>query len=146
MRSFFTLLLLIPSIILSQVIVGESDSLEYRKGKIIYKGNVKLTKDGGILLADEVEVFVDEAGKPKKLVAKGKVRYLQEGKRAQADYAQYDLEQETLLLKGNAKIEDGGNLLEADIIIYNRKTDTLEAKSVSRQVRTLYIEEERSGE
>jgi lipopolysaccharide transport protein LptA len=125
-----------------QAIVGESDRLEFREGKIVYEGNVKLSKDEDILFADRVEVFVDDKGKPKKLIAEGKVRYMGGDREAYAEYAEYDLIKDVLILKGNAKLKDSKSLLEADLIIYDRTNNTLEAKSVKRRVRTVYLEEE----
>ncbi len=146
MRKFLLSFLIISLSAFSQAIVGESDSLEFKEGKIVYKGNVKLTKDGGVLSADKVEVFVDEKGKPKKLVATGNVRYIEGRRKAKADYGEYDLISEKLILKGNARVEDKGNLLEADIIVYNKRKNSLEAKAVNKRVRTVYIEEEKAGE
>ncbi len=142
----FVVFALIPLLTSAQAIVGESDKLEFKEGKIIYEGNVKLTKDNGILLADRVEVTVDKEGKPLKLVAIGKVKYIEGNREAYSEYAEYDFSKEVLTLKGKAVLKDSRGILEADIIIYNRKENVLEAKSINRRVRTVYLEEAKVGE
>lgn len=128
----------------SQPITGEAQNLEFVKDRVIYKGDVKLVRGEAVLRADEVVIFVDEKGKPVKLVATGRVRYTETSKRAYSDYAEYDLLKELIFLRGAAKVEEGGNLLEADEILYDKKNNTLKAKGNNGKVRTIYVEEERN--
>ncbi len=126
-----------------QPITGEAKKLEFKKDQIIYVGNVKLVRGDSVLRADKVIIFIDEKGKPLKIVAIGNVRYSEPGRKAVSEYAEYDLKNEVIFLKGNARVEEEKNILEAEEIVYDRKNETLEAKGDNSKVRTIYIEEEK---
>jgi len=135
------LLFLTVSLLWGQPITGEAQKLEFRKDRIVYTGKVKLTRGEAVLRAQKVTVFLDEEGKPLKLVAEGNVLYFEPGRKATADYAEYDLKKEILILRGGAKVEERKNVLEAEEIVYDRKNETLQAKGGEGKVRTIYIEE-----
>ncbi len=146
MRYKLALLLLLVGISFSQPITGEAKKLEFRKDRIIYTGDVKLIRGESILRADRVEILLDEKGKPVKVVATGKVRYAETNRRAFSDYAEYDLKRDVILLKGRARVEEDKNILEAEEIVYDRKSGTLQARGKEGRVRTIYIEEEENEE
>jgi len=125
----------------AQPITGEAKKLEFEKNRIIYSGDVKLTRGESVLRADKVIILLNEESKPIKLIATGNVLYTEPGRKATADYAEYDLGKELILLKGSARVEDERNLLEAEEIVYDRAKGTLRARSEKERVRTLYIEE-----
>ncbi len=135
------LLLLISSLLWGQPITGEAQKLEFKKDRIVYTGKVKLTRGEATLRARKVTILLDEEGKPLKLVAEGNVLYLEPGRKATADYAEYDLRKEVIVLKGSAKVEERKNVLEAEEIVYDRRNETLQAKGGEGKVRTIYIEE-----
>ncbi len=134
------LILLLYTFSFSQPITGEADKLEYRDNQIVYDGNVKLIRGEAVLKANRVTIFLDPQGKPIKIVALGNVRYEEPGRKAEAQYAEYDLHKDLIILKGNAKVEEERSILEAEEIIYDRKKQTLQASG--DRVRTIYIEEE----
>ncbi len=138
----FLLLFLLLSLIKAQPISGEANKLEFRKDRIIYIGNVRLSRGEAVLKADRVIIFLTEDGKPVKLVAEGNVYYEEGEKRAFSQYAEYDFKNEIIYLKGNARVEEGKNVLEADEIVYDRKNNTLRAEGEGKKVKTIYIEEE----
>lgn len=129
---------------LCQPITGEAQKLEFKKDKIVYKGKVRLTRGESVLQADKVTILLDETGKPLKLIAEGNVLYTEPKRKATADYAEYDLRTETIILKGGAKVEEEKNVLEAEEILYDRRNQTLQAKGGDKRVRTIYIEEEKN--
>ncbi len=131
---------------LSQPITGEAEKLTFQKDKLVYEGKVRLVRGKAVLRADKVTIFVDEEGKPKKLVAEGNVVYTEPGRKAVSSYAEYDLRTEVILLRGNARVEEDRNLIEAEEIVYDRKNNTLRALGGGRRVRTIYIEEEKDEE
>ncbi len=145
MRFRSLLLLILGTVIasLGQPITGEANRLEFKKDRIIYEGNARLTRGKTVLKADKVTIFLGEDGKPTKLVAEGRVRYTEPKRKAVADYAEYILSEEIIILKGKARVEEEKNVLEADEIVYDRKNETLSARGTSRKVRTIYIEEEK---
>ncbi len=136
--------LLLFTLSYAQPIAGEAQKLEFQKDKIIYTGNVKLVRGESVLKADKVIVFLNEKGKPTKIVAVGQVRFSEPKRKARADYAEYDLSKEVIILRGSARVEEEKNILEAEEIVYDRKNQTLEAKGGSKRVRTIYIEEEKN--
>ncbi len=126
---------------LAQPITGEAKNLEFKKDRIIYTGNVKLTRGEAVLRADKVTILLDSEGKPFRLVAEGNVIYKEPGRKAVADFAEYDLKRETIVLRGSAKVEERKNVLEAEEIVYDKKNETLQAKGGEKGVRTIYVEE-----
>ena len=126
---------------LSQPILGEADSLTYEKDKIVYTGNVKLTKGNGVLTADRVIIYLDENKKAKRAEAEGHVKYIEGSRRAFADKAEYDFQSDVIKLYGNAKVEDNKNFVEADEIVYYKREDRAIALSKGKRVRTFYVEE-----
>ena len=134
-------LLLLSGISISQPITGEAQKLEFRKDRIIYKGKVRLIRGEAILKAEKVEILLDENGKPLKVIATGRVMYVEPNRKAFSDYAEYDLRADVIILKGRAKVEEDKNFLEADEIVYDKRNETLQAKGKEGRVRTIYIEE-----
>jgi len=135
------LALLTASLLWGQPITGEAQKLEFKKDRIVYRGSVKLTRGETVLTAETVTVLLNEEGKPLKLIAQGRVVYLEPNRKATADYAEYDLQKEVIVLRGNAKVEEKKNILEAEEIVYDRKNETLQARGGAGKVRTIYIEE-----
>ncbi|MGC8853211.1 MAG: lipopolysaccharide transport periplasmic protein LptA [Hydrogenobacter sp.] len=133
--------LLFFKLAMSEPILGEADNLTYEKDRIIYTGNVKMTRGKGVLTADKVVIYLDDKRKPKKAEAEGNVKYVEGTRRAFADRAEYDFQTEVLKLFGNARVEDDKNFVEADEIVYYKKEDRAIAISKSKRVRTFYVEE-----
>ena len=140
------LVLVLAGLAYAQPITGEAESLTFEKNRLIYKGKVRLVRDRSVLRADKVTILIDNQGKPKKLIAEGNVIYTEPGRRAVASYAEYDLKTETIVLRGNARVEEEKNLIEAEEIVYDRKNNLLRALGKGKRVRTIYIEEERDEE
>ncbi len=136
------LLLFFCSFAVGQPITGEAKNLIFKEDRIIYEGNARLTRGEAELRASRVVIMLGKKGKPKRLIAEGSVRYIEPGRSATAEYAEYDLEKEVIVLRGRAVVEEDKNVLEADEIVYDRKNKTLQAKGENRRVRTIYIEEE----
>ena len=136
------LLLFFCSFAVGQPITGEAKNLIFKEDRIIYEGNARLTRGEAELRASRVVIMLGKKGKPKRLIAEGSVRYSEPGRSATAEYAEYDLEKEVIVLRGRAVVEEDKNVLEADEIVYDRKNKTLQARGENRRVRTIYIEEE----
>ncbi|WP_461832626.1 LptA/OstA family protein [Aquifex sp.] len=139
----FILTLSLVGIAFSQAITGEADSLVYTRDKLIYKGNVKLIRDGSVLKADEVIIYLDKEGKPLKIVAKGKVSILEDNRKSFSDYLEYDLKKDIVYMRGNAKIVEGKKVLEADEIYIYGKEKKIVAKGEKNRVRSVFVEEKK---
>lgn len=137
----FLLILLTFSFALSQPLVGEADNLTYERDKVIYTGNVKITRGNAILTADRVTIYLDENRRAKLAEAEGRVNYREEKRRASASRMIYDFQKDIITLQGMARVEEGPNFVEADEIVYYRKEDRAVAVSKGSRVRTFYLEE-----
>ena len=137
-----TALFFLCSIAFSQPITGEAKILEFKDNRVIYKGDVKLTRGDALLSADRVEIILDERGKPVKILAVGNVKYVEGNRKARADYAEYDLKADRIILEGSATVEEDKSVLSADRIVYDRKSQSLQALGGAGKVKTLYVEEE----
>ncbi|MEN3028134.1 MAG: lipopolysaccharide transport periplasmic protein LptA [Aquificaceae bacterium] len=135
------LLILIPFLIHAQPLLGEADSLTYEKNRIIYTGNVRLTRGNALLTARKVVIHLDEKRKAKLAEAEGDVRYVEGNRRGFADKMVYDLKEEIITLRGNARVEEGPNFVEGDEIVYYRREDRAVATGKKSRVRTFYVEE-----
>jgi len=141
MRKILFFLSLIASFAFSQPIAGEGDQLTYEKDRIIYTGNVKLTRGNALLTANKVIIYLDENRKARLMEAEGNVKYVEGNRRAFADRMIYDLREEVITLKGRARVEEGPNFVEAEEIVYYKKEDRAVAISKGSRVRTFYVEE-----
>ena len=139
----FIVLLSFIALGFSQSITGEANILEFSNNKLIYKGNVKLIRGSSVLKADEVIIILDKDSKPVKIIAKGKVKVIEDSRKSYADYVEYDIKKDVIYMKGNAKIVEGSRILEADEIFLYRKENRLTAKGITKRVRTVYVEEEK---
>lgn len=124
----------------SQPIVLEADQLTYEKDRLIYTGNVKVSRSDGVLKAQKLVIFLDEKKRAKSAEASGQPIYRDEKRQASADIIQYDFEKEVLILKGNARLQEGESFIQAPQIVYFRKEDRAIAQG---RVKTVYVEESR---
>ncbi|MCS7083839.1 MAG: lipopolysaccharide transport periplasmic protein LptA [Aquificaceae bacterium] len=138
MRVLFVFLAIFVSF--AQPIIIEADQLTYEKDKLIYNGNVKVSRADGVLKAQRLVIFLDEKKRAKSAEATGQPLYRDEKRQASADSIQYDFEKEILILKGNARLQEGESFIEAPQITYFRKEDRALAQG---RVRTIYVEESR---
>lgn len=141
MKKVTILLLLFPIFVFAQPIVGEADSLTYERDKIIYTGNVRMTRGNALLTAQRVVIYLDEKKKAKLIEAEGNVKYVEGNRRGFADRMLYDVVDEVITLEGKARVEEGQNFVDADKIIYYRKEDKALAIGKGSRVRTFYVEE-----
>ncbi len=125
----------------AQPIVGEADSLTYERDRVIYSGNVRITRGNALLTANRVVIHLDENKRARMVEAEGNARYTEGNRRASANKMVYDLQNEVITLIGKARVEEGQNFVEADEIVYYRKEDRAVAVSKNSRVRTFYVEE-----
>lgn len=109
-------------------LVVESDEVVIRDSeqKAIYTGNVKATKGEMILRSDRLVVHYNDNG-IQRAHATGEPVTMEQGKRrGRSEEAFYDASDRSLLLVGNAHVEEGPNTLEGARIRYfldNRRTE-----------------------
>ena len=130
-----------------QPIVIEADTLEYIKSKqmIIYKGNVVVKKEDFTLKADTLEIFLDEKGDIKEIIALGNVRFVKGNRRGKSDRAEYYKDKNYIVLIGNAELQQDNNVIEGDEIVYYIDTEKAEVTGKNKRVRTIFFPEEKGN-
>lgn len=94
---------------------------EYRTGLLVYKGSVEVSQDELTLRADELRVTLDieEAGRPREIVAIGNVRIVSGERVATGRRAEFDHARRTVTLSGDAVLRDGRNEVAGDkVVVY----------------------------
>ncbi len=127
----------------AQVIEVEADTLIYENNKMIYEGNAVLKKDKGILKAERIVIFMGKDGRAEKVIAEGNASYSEEDRKAIAKEITHDLIKNVIILKGQARIEEGKSYIEAEEIVYYIDTGRAIAKGNGGRVKTFYVEEKK---
>jgi lipopolysaccharide export system protein LptA len=106
------------------------------QGLTLYAGNVVITQGSIRITGDEVAIY-DTAGTVSKMIAKGNTNALAEFKQrpqpegsdliANGETIEYNVDNETLLLLENARLEDGGDTTESNKIAYDMKSTVVNA-------------------
>lgn len=124
----------------------ESDdfTFDYKNGKSIYEGHVSFARGDASAQADRVEVLLTQQKSLEKLIAFGEpVHYKQVSKDGKALLATANkmiyLNNGLLILDGNAKITQSGNVYEANKIEIDTNSQTL--RSVSGRTKMLIMPE-----
>ncbi len=117
---------------------GESLFGSKTAGKIQIEKNVKVEQGDLSLKADMAEIFfLRNEDSVDKVAAKGNVLMdktdIKTGKliKASGNYAEYDAKKEVVLIKGEARLERGADLIQGTYIRYDLKTGGIEAGKVA---------------
>ena len=115
---------------LQQPITVEADGMDIDEGRRTntYRGNVVLHQGTITLKADKVTVIMgSKPGESNRVVAEGEPATLQQlpdGKQeyvvGRANRLEYSVDQETLVLTGNASLRQGQDNFKSDRIVYDR--------------------------
>lgn len=116
-------------------LAADSVDIDEARGQSIYKGNVELIQGSIRLLANTVTVQ-QQGRKPNKIIAVGKVRFSQKGPRgpvkAKARRAEYVVNSELLTLIGKASLNQAGDTMRSDRIIYDRVKHRVRAGAAAK--------------
>ena len=116
-------------------IAAVSQRADIKNNQIIFNGPVKITQGSININADELRAFSSENGQTQTLVATGNPatfsQELDDGRTgtATANEIRYDLATTTLLLTGNAKLDQSGSQVTGNMIRYNISAQELIAES-----------------
>ncbi len=126
-------------------VVIEADTLRYdKKAQIaIYEGNVEVKSDDFRLFSEKLEIFLDNNGDIKKIIALGNVRFYKGNRRGKSKKAEYYKEKNLIILKGNAELQQDNNVIEGDEIVYHIDTEKAEVVGKNKRVRTIFFPEEK---
>lgn len=116
-------------------LAADSVELDEASGESLYKGNVEMRQGSMRLLADSVTIR-SESNKPNKVIARGKVRFEQDTGQgmveARAGLAEYALNSELLELSEGAVLNQNGDTLSSDRIVYDRLRHKVKAGAAAQ--------------
>ncbi len=95
----------------------EADSLEVEqaRGRAVFTGNVRVFSDTRQIKANRLEVFFsDELEQIHRADAYGEVELTQEGLKATASYMSYSIQADTVVMQGEARVEEERGEFRAD--------------------------------
>lgn len=111
-------------------------SLDDARGIAVYKGGVEIRQGSLLIEGDVVTMHFDEDRGLSRLVAEGEsARFQQQPEgggplqRATADRIEYYLEDDTMILIGNARLARGGDEMQADRILYDTANATIKGEA-----------------
>jgi lipopolysaccharide transport protein LptA len=121
---------------------GEDLSGLKEKGIVEFHKNVEVTQGDLFMQSDFAEIhFNPLTNEVEKVIAKGKVKIRKEttetGESAQAtsNFAEFDVKEQNLILKDNAELIKGGDVLKGNLINYNLKTGWVNVTKVKGLVK-----------
>ncbi|MGS2717706.1 lipopolysaccharide transport periplasmic protein LptA [Eionea flava] len=103
------------------------------QGLTTYQGNVVITQGSIRITGDEVAIY-DDNGQVNKMIAKGQLAEFRQRPQinepetiANASTIEYDINDETLVLLDNAKLEQAGDITTSNKITYDMKSTIVNA-------------------
>lgn len=127
-------------------ISANSANLNSKTGIDIFLGNVIITQDTTKIRANKVTTYSNSKQKIIKAIAIGtpaKFQTLPKHSKkifkASANTIEYFPKLHRVILIGNGKLEQAGNLLESDYIVYNRQSGQLITKSLNKKRTTITL-------
>lgn len=126
----------------TQPININANTAEYddKIGVSIYRGNVRLMQGSMVLTGDTITITAPDE-KLQKIVAEGSKDRLSTFKMlrddgeqvyAEAEFMEYDLSKNQILLLRRAWVEQGGNKIASDRILYDTVKETVDAGDVAQ--------------
>lgn len=127
MKWLMTLLLLLvtqPALAGPVVITSQSLAVNHAQNEAEFRGGVHLVRDDFDLRCDHLTAHYspDGKGELKRAEAFGRVRMQQGGKRGVSDKAVYDPPKGTLILIGDASVEDADGVVRGEKIVHHIAT------------------------
>ncbi len=123
----------------------EADSMEYlhKAGRILFHGQVHVTRQDMELWADRIIVQLEEAAKNATKAASGNVRTITaegnvrlqaaQNRTGQAKRAVYDARTEKVTLEGDPVVREGDNSIRGEVIIFHLSDGTSEVRGGPKQ-------------
>lgn len=154
-----TALLMLPSAMAAKVDLNKEIVIKSKrqagdlKNKIAsYLDDVQITQGSLTIKADLVQVYSNSDSDEETYVAKGKPatfeQLLEDGTpiNLQANEIRYEPANNTITISGNALLRQAGSEVSGSKIIYNTKTEQLEAESASNESVTTILKPKNKGE
>lgn len=108
---------------------SEEMVVDFERHQIVFKGNVKVLQSDFSLTAGEVTaVFGESADDIKKIVAEDNVKIRKAEKVAWGERAVYDRQTATIILVGDAALQQGRNFIRGEEIHFSLEEERMEVK------------------
>ncbi|MBE9537418.1 MAG: lipopolysaccharide transport periplasmic protein LptA [Proteobacteria bacterium] len=113
-----------------------SDQMEAdkNKGTVVFKGNVVVRQEEGIIMSELLTVYYNEKSEMEKIIAEGDVRINQNDRVGTCQLATYRLEGKSIVMEGDPRIWRGGDVVEGETITIFMDSDRMIVEGGARAV------------
>jgi lipopolysaccharide export system protein LptA len=121
-------------------ITSEKLDFDYKNRRTVFRGDVEVIQGDVHLQSDVLTVDYTQAGDQQQLkavTADGNVRITQAGKKATGSHAVFDQTTRTVVLTGNAVLEEGSNQVNGDRIVVHPDDSRMEVLGENRRVKVI---------
>ncbi len=121
-------------------ITSEKLDFDYKKRRTVFRGNVEVVQGDVHLRTDSMTVDYDQVGDKqdlKEVTADGHVTIVQGTKKATGNHAIFDQTKRTMVLTGDAILEEGTNQVSGDRIVVHPDDSKMEVLGENRRVKVV---------
>lgn len=113
-----------------------SDQMEAdkKKGTVVFKGNVVVRQEEGIIMSELLTVYYNEQNEMEKIIAEGDVRINQNDRVGTCQLATYRLEDKSIVMENEPRIWRGGDVVEGETITVFMDSDRMIVEGGARAV------------
>jgi len=105
-----------------------------KKGTVIFRGNVVVRQDEGIIMSELLTVYYNEQNEMEKIIAEGDVRINQKDRVGTCQLATYRLEDKSIVMEKEPRIWRGGDVVEGETITVFMDSDRMIVEGGARAV------------
>ena len=113
---------------------------DYKKRRTVFRGDVEVKQGDVHLRSDSLTVDYDQVGDKqqlKEVTADGNVSIVQGAKKATGNHAVFDQTKRTVVLTGDAVLEEGSNQVNGDKIVVYPDDSRMEVLGQNRRVKVI---------
>jgi lipopolysaccharide export system protein LptA len=121
-------------------VTAEHLDFDYKNRRTVFRGGVEVTQGDIHMLSNVLTVDYSETGGQQQLrevTAEGNVTITQGPRKGTGDRAVFDQSTRTLVLTGNAVLEEGSNQVNGDTIVVYPDESRMEVKGENRRVKVI---------
>jgi len=115
----------------------EANKMEYDNNVVTYTGNVVATRKDGKLTCQKLTIILDKNKKIEKVIAIGNPVYTEPNKLIKGDVIEYDVPQDVIIVTGHAYLQNKGNTVQGNKVVYYKKLD--KAIVTGKRVQSIFI-------
>lgn len=124
------------------------------RNRITFAGNVKVVRLDVTLTSEELTAFLrpegdsltDTQDKIKKIVASGNVKVVMKNRKGDCDKLTYVVADSIILMEGNARLQDGPNLVQGEVIKFYIKENRSEVVGGNKPIEAIFYTPKNVGE